>query len=191
MSSESHPVLVLSPESAPSALDFFTVDLPFDSECLRIKNNITTYAMPSVSRVTQIMSRFDKKFHIVAFGKACRYVVEAMEMREFTGGESLGTVILVEPHLKSTSRISTSGADLVWVIHNPKNISMAIGSQWFSMATRGPTFHGKGMKSKSITSICDHIKGNTYSCLQKRNIAKFKSFIIRTINEHSEMCQTS
>jgi len=191
MSQETNQVLVLSPASAPSALDFFAIDLPFESECLRIKDNITTYAVPSLSRVTQLMSRFDKKYHIVAFGKACRYVVEAMELRELTGGKSLGSVILVEPHLKASTRMPESGADMVWVVYNPEHLSMKLTSPWFSMATRGPTFVNGKVRSKDITSICDHIGNSTFSCLRKRNVAKFKSFITNTIHQHNDLCKTS
>lgn len=192
MNEDQDRVLVLSPASAPSALDFFAVDLPFESQCLRIKDNITTYAIPSISRVTQLMSQFDKKFHVVAFGRACRYVVEAMELRLLTGESNLGSVILVEPHLKSNTRIPKDGADIVWVVKNPANVFMSLANPWFSMATRGPTFINEKIKTIDINKICDHIGyGNSYNCLQKRNVAKFKGFIVKTLKQHKELCKTS
>lgn len=181
MKKEAQKVLVLGPASAPGALDFFTVDLPFEAHCLRIKDNIPTYICPSISRATQMMSGFDGHFHIVAFGPACRYVAEAIELRAITGDRKFGTVVLVEPHLSPNYRFELKGANRVIVLHNKENVLISLSNRWAGMGNDGSA--QKGVENVSFEQL--EMKGGQliqYSAIQKANIVQFKRFIINSIN---------
>ncbi len=180
MNEAAQKVLILAPFSAPGALDFFAVDLPFETHCLRIKDNIPTYICPSISRATQMMSAFDGRFHIVAFGQACRYVAEAIELRAITGDRKFGAVVLIEPHLNSNYEFDLKGVERLVVLNNTDNVLAQLSSPWAGMGKDGAK--QLGVVSHSYDSL--NMMGgriSQYNALTKTNIAQFKTFIVNTI----------